>query len=130
MYNAETNQIRVSVMPVYIDERSDPDAGKHFWAYRIVITNDGKRTVQLLSRYWQIVDSNGHMEEVRGAGVVGEQPILNPGDSYEYTSGCPLNAPSGFMRGSYTMVTNNGEQFEVEIPAFPLDLPDEKPVLN
>lgn len=117
-------------MPVYIDERSEPESGKHFWAYRIVITNDGNQTVQLLSRYWQIVDSSGHCEEVRGAGVVGEQPILNPGDSYEYTSGCPLNAPSGFMRGNYTMIDNHGQEFEVEIPAFPLDLPDEKPVLN
>lgn len=130
MYHAETRDIRVTVMPVYIDERSEPDEGMHFWAYRVVIENGGRKTVQLLSRYWHITDASGKVEEVRGPGVVGEQPVLNPGDSYEYTSGCPLGAPSGFMRGSYTMADESGTEFDVEIPAFPLDLPDYSPSLN
>ncbi|GIL01159.1 MAG: protein ApaG [Alphaproteobacteria bacterium] len=130
MYNSETRQIRVTVMPVYIDERSAPEQGQYFWAYRVTIENRGDTTVQLVSRYWHIVDGTGHVEEVRGPGVVGEQPVLGPGDTFEYTSGCPLTTPSGFMRGSYTMTDGNGDEFEVAIPAFPLDLPDTRPVLN
>lgn len=130
MYHAETKDIRVTVMPVYIDERSEPEENQYFWAYRVVIENGGRRTVQLIARYWHITDAHGKVEEVSGPGVVGEQPVLNPGDSYEYTSGCPLNAPSGFMHGSYTMVDEAGKEFDVEIPAFPLDLPDLSPSLN
>ena len=124
MYRAETRQIRVSVMPVYIDERSAPAENRYFWAYQVTIENNGGNTVQLLSRYWHIVDANGAVEEVRGPGVVGEQPVLGPGDSYEYTSGCPLTTPSGFMSGTYTMTDELGERFDVAIPAFALDLPD------
>ena len=130
MYNAETHDIRVTVVPVYIDERSAPDEGQYFWAYRVTIENLGDDTVQLVSRYWHIVDASGHVEEVRGPGVVGEQPVLGPGDSFEYTSGCPLATPSGFMRGAYTMTDESGDDFDVTIPAFPLDLPDANPVLN
>jgi ApaG protein len=130
MFHATTEEITVSAMPVYIDERSEPEKNRYFWAYRIVIRNNSNRTVQLLSRYWQIVDGNGRFEEVRGEGVVGEQPILRPGESYEYTSGCPLTTPSGFMRGAYTMTDKSGGRFDVAIPAFPLDLPDSTPVLN
>lgn len=130
MYHATTNGIRVTVMPVYIDERSSPQEGKHFWAYRVVVANEGNATVQLVSRYWHITDAKGHVEEVRGKGVVGEQPILRPGDTFEYTSGCPLNATSGFMRGHYSMVGEYGDKFDIAIPAFPLDLPDSKPVMN
>ena len=130
MYHTTTHDIRVTVMPVYIDERSEPQQGKHFWAYRVVIANQGKLTVQLVSRYWHITDANGQVEEVRGPGVVGEQPVLRPGDSFEYTSGCPLTTASGFMRGTYTMVDQHGEQIEVAIPAFALDLPDARPVIN
>lgn len=130
MYHAETNDIHVTVMPVYIDERSDPDEGKHFWAYRVVIENAGTKTVKLISRYWHITDANGRVEEVAGEGVVGEQPVLKPGESFEYTSGCPLEAESGFMQGSYTMTDMRGFEFEVEIPAFPLDLPDLAPSIN
>ena len=130
MFHAETNNIRVSVMPVYIDERSSPEEGRYFWAYRISIRNNGRSTVQLVSRYWHIVDGNGHAEEVRGEGVVGEQPVLKPGESYEYTSGCPLGTPSGFMQGHYIMVDGHGTKLQVEIPAFPLDLPDARPSLN
>lgn len=130
MYHAITAGIRVTVLPVYIDERSAPDEGRWFWAYRVSIANEGRRTVQLLTRYWRIVDAHGRTEEVRGDGVVGEQPVIRPGDSYEYTSGCPLAAPSGFMAGTYTMVDESGDRFDVEIPGFPLDLPDAKPVFN
>ena len=130
MYREETRQISVSVLPVYIDERSSPDEGQYFWAYQVTIENHGDTTVQLLSRYWHIVDANGEVEEVRGPGVVGEQPLLRPGDSFEYTSGCPLTTPSGFMRGSYTMTDENGNRFDVAIPAFSLDLPDALTVLN
>jgi ApaG protein len=130
MYQETTQKISVSAMPVYIDERSDPENSKYFWAYRIVIQNNSARTVQLLSRYWHIVDANGRAEEVRGEGVIGEQPVLYPGDTYEYTSGCPLATPSGFMRGTYTMADESGTEFDVAIPAFPLDLPDVNPSLN
>lgn len=130
MFHAETNEIWVSVMPVYIDERSSPADGRYFWAYRISIQNRGKKTVKLVSRYWHIVDGEGREEEVRGEGVVGEQPVLRPGESYEYTSGCPLTTPSGFMQGHYVMVDTRGRRLEVRIPPFPLDLPDAKPSLN
>lgn len=130
MYHAETRRIRVKVMPVFVDERSAPDEGRYFWAYRVTIENHGETTVQLVSRYWHIVDASGRVEEVRGPGVVGEQPVLGPGDSFEYTSGCPLTTPSGFMHGTYTMTDERGERFEVAIPAFPLDLPDADPVFN
>jgi ApaG protein len=130
MYHETTHGIRVTVMPVYIDERSSPKENKFFWAYRVVIANEGRVTVQLLSRHWHITDANGHTEQVRGRGVVGEQPILRPGETFEYTSGCPLTTPSGFMRGTYTMVDEAGDRFEIAIPAFALDLPDAKPVLN
>ena len=130
MYREQTRLISVSVAPIFVDERSVPEDNRYFWAYRIVIENNSETTVQLVSRYWQIVDGKGGIEEVRGPGVVGEQPVLGPGDSFEYTSGCPLTTPSGFMRGVYTMVDETGEEFEVTIPAFALDLPDMNVVLN
>jgi ApaG protein len=130
MFHAETHNIRVTVMPVYIDERSSPDDSRYFWAYRVSILNRGRSTVKLVSRYWHIVDGNGHEEIVRGMGVVGEQPVLEPGQSFEYTSGCPLNTPSGFMQGHYVMVDGRGSKLQIEIPAFPLDLPGTSPVLN
>lgn len=130
MFEAETRGIRVSVMPVYVDERSAPDENLWFWAYQVTIENHGAVTVQLLSRYWHIVDASGKVEEVRGPGVVGEQPVLNPGDRFEYTSGCPLKTSSGFMRGHYRMVSQSGEEFDVTIPAFALDMPDQNPSIN
>jgi ApaG protein len=130
MYRAVTHDIAVSVEPVYLDGQSEPDAGRFVWAYHIVIENSSNRTVQLQSRYWRIVDQNGRIEEVRGPGVVGEQPILNPGDSYSYSSGCPLTTPSGTMVGRYQMRDENGRDFEIDIPAFSLDVPGEKRVLN
>ncbi|MCB1449084.1 MAG: Co2+/Mg2+ efflux protein ApaG [Nitratireductor sp.] len=130
MYQAETNSIRIEVTPQYVEGRSDPSRSRFFWAYRVVIENAREDTVQLVSRYWQITDSLGKVEEVRGAGVIGEQPVLGPGDRFEYTSGCPLPTPSGFMRGSYTFVDETGDRFEAVIPAFSLDLPGMQHVIN
>ncbi|MGM0559581.1 MAG: Co2+/Mg2+ efflux protein ApaG [Pseudomonadota bacterium] len=130
MYSQTTGTITVSVTPYFIEEQSAPDENHYVWAYHVTISNEGTETVQLLNRYWQITDANGHVEEVRGPGVVGEQPVLEPGASYEYTSGAPLATPSGIMVGSYEMVTQEGEQFEVAIPAFSLDSPYEQMQVN
>jgi len=123
MYEAVTDGIRVRVTPQYLEEESDPDDGRYFWAYTIEIVNEGERTVQLQSRRWRITDANGHLEKVDGPGVVGETPVLEPGTSFRYTSGCPLTTPSGIMVGTYEMTTEAGERFEVAIPAFSLDSP-------
>lgn len=130
MYRAVTRNIEVLAEPFFLPDRSDPAESRYVWAYRITIANHSNRRVRLLSRYWKITDENGHVEEVRGPGVVGEQPELSPGDSYQYTSGCPLTTPSGIMVGSYTMRDEGGAQFEVAIPAFSLDLPGNRPVVN
>ncbi len=130
MYKATTHGITVTAIPVYIDERSQPANDQHFWAYRINIKNYSDKSVTLISRYWHITDATGHWEEVRGEGVVGEQPEIPPGHEYTYTSGCPLQASSGMMMGNYQMKCENGEMLEIEIPAFPLDLPDHDPVVN
>lgn len=130
MYKSVTNDIRVTVEPEFLDDRSQPERSRYFWAYRIEITNLGRKTAQLTHRHWRITDANGHLEEVRGPGVVGEQPTLKPGESYNYTSGCPLNTPSGIMVGSYRFVDDDGEAFEVSVPAFSLDSPHVKRTLN
>ncbi len=130
MYNSTTSDISVSVLPVYIDERSKPEESRYFWAYRVVVENRSDMTIQLLSRYWHITDGNGRVEEVNGTGVVGEQPIIKPGDFYEYTSGCPLETSSGIMMGHYVMERQDGVTFNVAIPAFSLDLPDIQPTYN
>lgn len=130
MYKAVTNDIEVSVEPFYLAERSEPAEGRYVWAYRITIDNQSDEHVKLLSRYWHIIDGQGHVEEVEGPGVVGEQPELHPGDSYQYTSGCPLPTPSGIMVGRYTMRNGRGDTFEVDIPAFSLDLPDGSRTVN
>lgn len=130
MYRSVTREIEVRVEPFFLEERSEPDEGRYFWAYRITIANRSDGAVKLLSRYWRIIDGAGRVEEVRGAGVVGEQPELDPGDSYQYTSGCPLATPSGFMVGRYTMEDGAGRTFEVEIPAFSLDLPGTLRTIN
>jgi ApaG protein len=123
MFHETTRGIKIVVEPHYLDDQSSPDDGHFVWAYHIRIENDGSETVQLLNRHWRITDANGRIEEVRGPGVVGEQPVLAPGDSYEYTSGCPLPTPSGFMVGSYEMQNGTGERFDVAIPMFSLDSP-------
>lgn len=124
MYRAVTNGIEVSVEPYYLDDESNPEVSEYVWAYAVEIRNDSNVPVQLKNRYWKIVDSRGRVEEVRGAGVVGEQPIIQPGETYEYSSGCPLSTDSGFMQGSYQMEREDGTTFDVAIPAFSLDLPD------
>ncbi|RCS24682.1 Co2+/Mg2+ efflux protein ApaG [Phyllobacterium salinisoli] len=130
MYRAVTRQIEVVVEPFYLEDQSDPEENRYVWGYRVTVANNSEETVQLQSRYWQITDQNGHVEEVRGPGVVGEQPILEPGDSYQYSSGCPLTTPSGVMAGRYQMQGSGGKAFEIEIPAFSLDLPDQRRTLN
>ena len=121
MYRTVTRDIEVTVSPSFLSDRSSPDNGYFFWAYSIEITNNGQETVQLKTRHWRITDANGRLQEVKGAGVVGEQPVLKPGESFEYTSGVPLPTPSGFMVGTYGMVTQTGETFDIDIPAFSLD---------
>lgn len=130
MYRAVTRDIEVNVEPFFLPEQSDPTAGRFVWAYRITIANGSSRPVKLLARYWRITDGNGNVEEVRGPGVVGEQPELDPGDSYQYTSGCPLTTPSGIMVGRYTMRGDGGTLFEIDIPAFSLDMPGSKRTVN
>ena len=130
MYSAVTREIRVQVEPIYLDEQSEPDNGQFVREYRVQIGNEGIESVQLLTRYWHITDGMGRIQEVRGAGVVGEQPVLKPGDTYEYTSGTPLPTPSGIMKGTYQMKTPDGEKFDIEIPAFSLDCPYETRRLN
>ena len=130
MYRAVTRGIRVTVMPQYLADRSSPEDERFFWAYKIEIVNLGTVTVQLRSRHWKITDGHGNLQEVRGPGVVGEQPTLKPGERFEYTSGVPLPTPTGMMTGSYQMVGENGENFDVEIPAFSLDSPHSKRVLH
>ncbi len=124
-YASVTRNIRVSVEPHYLGDQSEPDENYYVWAYRVEIENEGQETVQLQSRYWRIVDALGRTQEVRGEGVVGEQPVLRPGEKFEYTSGTPLQAPSGMMGGNYQMQTSGGDLFEVEIPLFSLDSPHE-----
>jgi ApaG protein len=130
MYKAVTRGIEVMVTPRFLPERSASDKSYYFWAYTIEITNRGATTVQLKTRYWRITDAFGRVQEVRGAGVVGEEPVLEPGGSFEYTSGVPLPTPSGFMAGSYGMVTDAGERFDIDVPAFSLDGPEDKRTVN
>src|SRR5215216_2363202 len=105
MYRTVTRQIEVKATPKFLPDRSSPENGYFFWAYTIRLTNLGRETVQLKTRHWRITDAHGRLQEVRGTGVVGEQPRLKPGENFEYTSGVPLTTPSGFMMGSYTMAT-------------------------
>mgnify|MGYP001294710262 FL=1 len=130
MYRAVTRQIEVLVEPEFLPERSSPENRQFFWAYSIVIVNESSETVQLKTRHWIITDGLGQQQEVRGEGVVGEQPVIGPGERYEYTSGVPLTTSSGFMTGSYQMVTESGEKFDLAIPLFSLDSPDGKRTLN
>lgn len=123
MYSSETRSIRVSVKPQYLESNSEPDKAQFVWAYTILIENLGQEKVKLLTRFWKITDSNGKEQIVRGDGVVGEQPELAPGENFEYTSGAPLTTPSGFMVGTYGLITDEGEKFDIAIPAFSLDSP-------
>ncbi|MEQ9360531.1 MAG: Co2+/Mg2+ efflux protein ApaG [Rhodospirillales bacterium] len=129
-YSETTRGIRVSVTPQYLPDQSAPDDGRYVWADTVRIENQGAETVQLLNRYWRITDALGTSHEVRGEGVVGEQPVLNPGEAFEYTSGTPLATPSGMMMGSYEMETQTGDFFDATVPAFSLDSPHERIHLN
>ena len=130
MFSKTTNNISITVEPYYLEEHSEPDENHFVWAYQVTINNIGQQTIKLKNRYWKITDSNGDKKEVKGSGVVGENPILKPGSSFEYTSGTPLNTPSGFMMGTYKMKKNNGSTFNAYIPAFSLDSPHEKGLQN
>lgn len=120
---AVTNNVRVEVQSQYAPERSQPFQNQWFFYYTIRITNEGDETVQLLSRHWIITDATDHTEEVKGPGVVGEQPVLSPGESFQYTSGCPLATSTGVMHGTYQMVSEHGDQFDIEIAPFALREP-------
>ena len=130
MSRAATNGIVVTVKSEYIPERSVPGARRYAFAYTVRITNQGSETAQLKSRHWRITDCEGRNEEVRGPGVIGQMPVLKPGESFRYTSGCPLATSSGMMVGSYRMVDEDGRAFDIEIPAFSLDSPFSRKVLN
>ncbi len=130
MYQTVTRHIEVTVTPKFLPERSSQEKSYFFWAYTIEISNRSKETVQLKTRHWRITDAFGRVQEVRGAGVVGEEPVLEPGASFEYTSGVPLPTPSGFMVGTYGMVSSGGERFDIAIPPFSLDSPEAKRTIN
>jgi ApaG protein len=124
MYEQETAGVMVRVEPQFLPDESEPDENRFIWAYTIEIENRSTETVKLISRFWRIMDENGLTQEVRGPGVVGQQPVLEPGESFRYTSAAPLAAPSGVMVGAYSMLRlDNGEEFDIAVPAFPLDSP-------
>jgi ApaG protein len=126
MYERITRGIRVAVTPAFLDDQSDPDEDQFLWSYTVTIENTGNETVQLMSRLWHITDGFGITQEVRGPGVVGAQPVLAPGETFQYTSGCPLSTASGYMMGRYEMRAASGEAFEAEIPPFILESPHER----
>lgn len=130
MYSKMTRSIVVSVKPTFLEDQSSPRDHRFVWAYQVTIENKGQITVQLKRRRWRITDSMGREQVVEGDGVVGEQPVLKPGESFEYTSGTPLPTPSGIMVGSYFMETETGETWDVAIPAFSLDSPHQPIRLN
>jgi ApaG protein len=127
---AITRGIAVTVEPTYLEAKSTPGTSQYFWAYRVIIENQGRETVQLLSRHWMITNARGEYTEVKGPGVIGEQPFLKPGESYSYMSGALLNTPSGMMGGSYQMESDKNEQFDIEIPTFSLNSPNPDVSLN
>lgn len=124
MFSKTTHDIKITAKPVYLEEHSRPEFNRYVWAYIIRIENHSDKTVRLTHRHWQITDARGRTEQVEGPGVVGEQPTIKPGTSFEYTSGCPLDTSSGFMSGSYDMISEEGEMLSIAIPTFSLDLPD------
>ena len=127
---AITREIAVSVETTYLEANSSPGDSQYFWAYRVTIENQGRETVQLLNRHWMITNSRGELTEIKGPGVVGEQPMLEPGQSHEYVSGVPLDTPSGMMGGAYQMESESGDRFDIEIPTFSLDRPNQSVLLN
>ena len=130
MYSATTRAIVVTVTPQYLPDQSDPANSQFVWAYQVRIENKGDIAVQVRSRHWKITDGLGRQQEVKGPGVIGKTPLLRPGEMFEYTSGTPLSTPSGFMGGTYQMVSESGEAFDIEIPTFSLDTPSSQRRLN
>ncbi len=130
MYTAVTRQVKVTVEPIFEPDRSDPAERRYFWRYVVEIANLGDKAVTLLERFWRITDGEGRQQEVRGPGVVGEQPTIRPGEAFRYASGCPLATPNGLMVGEYQMRGEDGESFAVAIPAFSLDSPHGKRILH
>jgi ApaG protein len=130
MYTTVTHNIEITVFPEFVPERSDAEEASFWWAYTVEIANRGSLSVQLTARHWKITDGNGRLEEVKGAGVVGKQPVLKPGETFRYTSGTNMSTPSGIMTGSYRMMNERGEIFDAQIPAFSLDSPYARRVLN
>ena len=130
MYKATTRAIQVTVEPQYLPDQSEPAKSQYVWAYTVRIENGGDVAVQLRSRHWKITDGLGRLQEVKGPGVVGKTPLLRPGEVFEYTSGTPLSTPSGIMSGTYQMVDEAGEKFDIEIPTFSLDTPTVQRSLN
>ena len=130
MYTKTTKNINITVNPFYLEDESSPNDQQYLWAYQVTINNLGSETVKLKNRFWEIINSNGITQEVSGKGVIGKQPIIKPGEKFEYTSGTPLNTPSGFMKGHYEMETSQGNKFDVLIPLFSLDSPFMEAKLN
>ena len=122
-FEETTRNIKIAVEPDFLEDQSDPEENRYLWSYRVTIENKSELTVQLLSRFWRITDGRGRVREVRGDGVIGEQPVIAPVRAFEYTSGAPLETPSGFMTGTYHMRASSGESFEVGIPMFNLESP-------
>tara|TARA_B110000003_G_scaffold156514_1_gene156990 strand:+ start:507 stop:938 length:432 start_codon:yes stop_codon:yes gene_type:complete len=129
-YTEVTKNIRVSVKTNFLSDQSDTENSLWVWSYHILIENNGNDKVQLIDRYWKITDATGIIKEVKGSGVIGEQPTIKPGEFFEYTSGTPLNKSSGFMSGNYRMINENNESFFIDVPVFSLDIPSVKKILN
>jgi ApaG protein len=130
MFTKTTNNIKITAIPHFLAEQSEPEEDRYVWAYTIHMENYGEEMVKLISRHWKITDAKGITQEVRGPGVVGKHPSLKPGESFHYTSGTALGAPSGMMLGSYEMVNEKGYIFQVDVPAFSLDSPYHASKLN
>ena len=130
MYEHTSHHIRILVNPQFLENQSEPDNRKFVWAYTITLENLSDQTVKLLTRHWVITDGLGRTQEVKGQGVIGEQPTIRPGESFQYTSGCPLSTPSGMMKGSYGMINAQGQGLDVIIPAFSLDSPYDRHSVN
>ena len=129
-YTEVTKNIRVSVNTNFLSDQSDTENSLWVWSYHILIENNGNDKIQLIDRYWKITDATGIIKEVKGSGVIGEQPTIKPGEFFEYTSGTPLNKSSGFMSGNYRMINENNESFFIDVPIFSLDIPSVKKILN
>ena len=129
-YTEVTKNIRVSVKTNFLSDQSDTENSLWVWSYHILIENNGNDKIQLIDRYWKITDATGIIKEVKGSGVIGEQPTIKPGEFFEYTSGTPLNKSSGFMSGNYRMINENNESFFIDVPVFSLDIPLVQKILN